>query len=112
MKRDRGSPVDITSKPTLIHFYKDRDEDGRNLAVVFACRMKWDELERTESDLVRFCAHCSQAVFKIGDINDFERAVASRRCVMVKAEPRGAMVVGQPDGASRYRMDGPLTWDK
>ncbi len=102
--------MNIDSNPTLVHFYKDRDEGGRKLAVVYACRMKWDELQRTESDLVRYCTNCSQQVFQVGDINDFEQAVAARRCVMVKAAPGGAMVVGQPDGRSRYRVDGPLKW--
>ena len=101
--------MDIASRPTLIHFYKDRDEDGRKLAVVYACRMKWDELERTASDLVRFCAHCSQPVFQVGDINEFERAVAARRCVMVMPKPGGAMWIGEPK--LDYKSGGPLSWE-
>ena len=100
----------VATEPTPINFYEDRDESGRKLAMVYACRVKWEELEPTNSDLVRYCTNCSQPVFQVADRNDFERAVAARRCVMVK--PKGARdyFLGAP--IVDYVRDSPLNWDE
>ena len=103
--------MNITAEPTPIHFYKDRDAGGRRLTVVYACRVKWEELERTENDLVRYCTNCSQPVFQVADLNDFERAVAARRCVMVKPEAGHSMFVGIPGNTVAYVTQGPLKWE-
>ena len=100
----------LATEPTPIHIYDDRDESGRKLAMVYACRVKWDELELTNSDLVRYCTNCSQPVFQVADRNDFERAVAARRCVMVK--PKGARdyLLGAP--SIGYDPNPKLQWDE
>ena len=102
--------MNIAAEPTPIHFYKDRDADGRRLAVVYACRVKWEELERTANDLVRYCTNCSQPVFQVADLNGFERAVAARRCVMVEPEPGRGMWLGEPR-LDTYKSGGPLSWE-
>ena len=102
--------MNTASEPTPIHFYHDRDDQGRKLAVVYACRVKWAELERPEHDQVRYCTNCSQPVFRVADLNDFERAVAARRCVMVEPEPGGGMWLGEPR-LNIYKSEGPLSWE-
>lgn len=100
----------LTTEPTPIHFYEDRDPSGRKLAVVYSCRVKWEELELTNSDLVRYCTNCSQPVFHVSDRNDYERAVAAKRCVMVKPTDKPTLYLGTP--VFDYVRDSTLNWDE
>lgn len=90
-----------------IHAYDDRDPKGRKLALVYACRVKWEELQPTENPQVRYCSNCSQPVFEVSDVNDYRRAVASQRCIMVKPTPRNRFL-----GVPAYMPDtSGLKWD-
>ena len=100
---------DTALKPTPIHFYQDRDEAGRRLAVVYACRVKWEELEKTAHDQLRYCTNCLQPVFHVADQNDFERAVASQRCVMVKPKESRGHFLGFPR-VRDYTINSVLNW--
>lgn len=100
----------LTTEPAPIHFYEDRDSNGRKLAVVYSCRVKWEELELTNSDLVRYCTNCSQPVFHVSDRNDYEHAVAARRCVMVKPAGKPTLYLG--DRLGDYVRTSPLNWDE
>ena len=102
---------DIVLKPTPIHFYQDRDEDGRRIAVVYACRVKWEELEKTGHDQVRYCTNCSQPVFYVADQNDFVRAVAAQRCVMVKPKDEEGYLLGNIRMLD-YTANSVLNWDE
>ena len=74
--------------PTPIPEFNDRDAQGRKLAQVYQCRVKWEELQVTEHDQVRYCTNCSQPVFHVLDTKDFVRAVAAKQCVMVQTKER------------------------
>jgi hypothetical protein len=100
--------VEVT--PTRIGVLDGVDDDGRKLAVVYRCREKWETLQRTDNDQVRYCTNCSQPVFHVADTENFHRAVASGRCVMVKpADPR-AYFLGMP-GFLDWSPK-PLQWDE
>ena len=88
---DSNQPNDLTSH--RIHAYDDRDAEGRKLALVYACREKWEGLQPTENSQVRYCSNCSQPVFAVTDVNDYQRAVAAGRCVMVKP-PNNSQFLG------------------
>lgn len=77
----------IDTTPTPIPEFDERDSEGRKLALVYQCRVKWDELQQTEHAQVRYCTNCSQPVFHVFDKADFARAVASKECVMIKPKP-------------------------
>lgn len=83
---DSDNPNDL--KARRIHAYDDRDAEGRRLALVYACRERWEALQPTENPQVKYCTNCSQPVFAVSDVNDFQRAVAAARCVMVKPPDR------------------------
>ena len=79
----------ISDIPSPVPEFNDRDEQGRKLALVYECPVKWDELQQTEHDQVRYCTNCSQPVFHVLDTKDFARAVAAKQCVMVQTKERG-----------------------
>jgi hypothetical protein len=83
---DPNNPNDV--KVRRIHAYDDRDAEGRKLALVYACRERWEALQPTENPQVKYCTNCSQPVFAVSDVNDFQRAVPAGRCVMVKPPDR------------------------
>jgi len=102
---DSNNPTDLTAR--RIHAYDDRDAEGRKLALVYACREKWEALQSTENPQVRYCTNCSQPVFAVSDINDYQRAVAAGRCIMVKP-PHTGLFLGVP----AYMPDtSGLKWD-
>lgn len=72
--------------PIPISEFNDRDAEGRKLAMVYQCRVKWYELQPTEHDQVRYCTNCSQPVFHVLDTKDFVRAVAAKQCVMIQTK--------------------------
>jgi hypothetical protein len=95
--------------PTPIHAYNDRDEKGRKLALVYECREKWDNLHRTDNDQVRYCTNCSQPVFQVSDVNDFERAVATKQCIMVKPPDHSKTLMGVV--VMKYEPPSLLKWE-
>ena len=97
-------------EPTPIHFADNRDAEGRKLAVVYRCRVKWEELEVTSHDQVRYCHNCSQPVHQVQDWDGFAQAVAAGRCVLVKPEGRTEHYLGE--GCARHHaMPHTLAWD-
>lgn len=77
-----------SNTPTPIPEFNDRDAEGRKLAMVYQCRVKWEELQPTENDQIRYCTNCSQPVFHVLDTKDFVRAVAAKQCVMIQTKER------------------------
>jgi len=68
---------------------------------VYQCQKRWDELELTGHESVRFCDQCKQTVHQVVDVDGFQRAVAQGQCIMVSgfanANAPKSMVVGQPE---------------
>ena len=50
---------------------------------VYRCQRRWDELQSSGHEDVRFCDHCRRTVHRVVDVDGFQRAVAQRQCVMV-----------------------------
>lgn len=101
---------DISSIPTPLPEFNDRDTEGRKLAVVYQCRVKWSDLQPTDHDQVRYCTNCSQPVFHVLDTKDFARAVAAKQCVMVKPKDRTRNYLGGV-GYLPYKEEDLLNWD-
>ena len=97
--------------PTLIPEFNDRDAEGRKLAQVYQCRVKWEELQHTEHDQVRYCTNCSQPVFHVLDTKDFVRAVAAKQCVMVQTKER-RQFLGDAVFRHTSESDSLLKWEE
>lgn len=46
----------------------------------FICARKWQDLESTESEDVKFCNHCEQSVYLAKTMEDFDRFAEERKC--------------------------------
>ena len=81
------------------------NEPNANPVQVYQCQKRWDELQTSGHDDVRYCDSCKQSVHRVIDVQGFQRAVAQGRCVMIQ----GCSVVGGEQaqfvgeaGAARY----------
>jgi uncharacterized protein YxeA len=64
----------------------------------FVCARKWQDLESTESDDVKFCTHCEQSVYMAKTIEVFDQLSDERKCTYW---------AGSKDGRGPY-LDMPL----
>ncbi len=85
------------------------DEEGRKLAVVYRCRVQWEDLQQTDNDQVRYCTNCSQPVFHVADSQNLHRAVAAGRCVMVRPPDGRRYFLGELRAIDWSPK--PLQWD-
>ena len=83
------------------------NEPNANPVQVYQCQKRWDELQTSGHDDVRYCDSCKQSVHRVIDVQGFQRAVAQGRCVMIQ----GCSVVGGEQaqfvgeaGAARYEL--------
>lgn len=93
----------------MVAGFSECDNEGRKLSVVHRCRERWEDLQATDSDQVRYCNNCPMSVFHVADTQDFQRAIAPERCVMVKAPEQGQYFLGMP--AVEYATPKGLQWD-
>lgn len=72
---------------------------------VYQCQKRWDELQTSGHDDVRYCGSCKQSVHRVIDVQGFQRAVAHGRCVMIQGrsvvDGEQAQVVGEA-GSAHY----------
>jgi len=101
--------MSIDSIATPVASFNECDSDGRKLAVVYRCRERWEDLQATDNDQVRYCTKCSMSVFRVADTHDFQRAVAAGRCVMVEATQQRQYFVGMPSTVTFAPTS--LEWD-
>lgn len=47
----------------------------------FVCPLKWDNLEKTDNNDIRFCGSCEKQVFKASDLDSFNRLANENKCV-------------------------------
>ena len=47
----------------------------------FVCPLKWDNLEKTDNNDIRFCGSCEKQVFKASDLDSFSRLANENKCV-------------------------------
>ena len=91
-------------KPTVI--YLGGKPDGGPVQV-YQCQKRWDELQTSGHDDVRYCESCKQSVHRVIDVQGFQRAVAHGRCVMIQGRSvvggEQAYVVGRA-GAAHYEL--------
>ena len=88
------------SKPTVI-FLGGKPDGG--LVQVYQCQKRWDDLQTSDHDDVRYCGSCKQSVHRVIDVQGFQRAVAQGRCAMIEGRSvvggEQAQVVGEPGAA-------------
>jgi hypothetical protein len=53
----------------------------RNCRFAFKCDKKWDDLEETQEELIRFCNMCEKEVHFCEDDDELARNVRLNRCV-------------------------------
>lgn len=46
----------------------------------FICSRKWQDLENTESEDVKFCNHCEQSVYLAKTMEDFDQFAEEKKC--------------------------------
>ena len=46
----------------------------------FVCPLKWDNLEKTDNNDIRFCGSCEKQVFKATNKNDLSRLAKENKC--------------------------------
>ena len=47
----------------------------------FVCPLKWDNLEKTDNNNIRFCGSCDKQVFKASDLESFSKLADENKCV-------------------------------
>ncbi len=55
----------------------------RNCKFAFKCSAKWDELQETEDDSIKFCDDCQKEVFFCENDDDLVAQVRLNRCVAI-----------------------------
>ena len=82
------------------------NEPNANPIQVYPCQKRWDDLQTSGHDDVRYCGSCKQSVHRVIDIQGFQRAVGHGRCVMIHGRSavggEQVVIVGEP-GAALYR---------
>ncbi|CAN6133892.1 hypothetical protein MCETRH20_00910 [Methylophilaceae bacterium] len=56
----------------------------RNCVFGFRCAQKWDEMEETSRDGVRFCKECEKDVYLISSEDKLLEAITLNRCVAIE----------------------------
>ena len=65
----------------------------------FICSRKWQDLESTDSEDVKFCTHCEQSEYLAKTMEDFDQFAEERKCTYW---------AGSEDGRGPY-LDRPMT---
>ena len=47
----------------------------------FVCPLKWDNLEKTYNNDIRFCGSCEKQVLKASDLESFNKLANDNKCV-------------------------------
>ena len=61
----------------------------------FICPEKWDNLEHTDNESVRFCGSCDKQVFKANDIKSLEKLSKENKCVAYKGNDSSSGIMGE-----------------
>jgi hypothetical protein len=85
----------------------------RNCEFAFKCDAKWDDLDVTGEDKIRFCNECEKQVHRCDTDDELVGAIKSNLCVAIQApyspqqqEPRRMLL-----GSLRVRTSSPSTGD-
>lgn len=47
----------------------------------YICPEKWNNLQKTQNESIRFCGSCSKQVFKVKDKESFDKLAKQNKCV-------------------------------
>ncbi len=59
----------------------------RNCVFAFKCTAKWEELDETADDSIKFCQECQKEVHYCSDDDELVTAVRLNRCVAIEKDP-------------------------
>lgn len=62
-------------------FLEDENISIRNCRFAFKCDKKWDDLDETRNDNIRFCNTCEKEVYFCNDDSELAQNVRLNRCV-------------------------------
>ena len=61
----------------------------------FVCPLKWDSLEKTDNNNIRFCGSCDKQVFKASDLESFSKFANENKCVAYIASDDVPPIMGE-----------------
>jgi hypothetical protein len=84
---------------TLTELMLGNESESTRLVQVYQCHRKWNELQTTGDDGVRFCDSCQRAVYHVVDFQGIQQTVSQSRCVMLEGKSaddgKQTMVIGE-----------------
>ena len=67
----------------------------RNCKFAYKCEMKWDELDETEEDEIKFCRGCQKEVFLCETDEELTQSIKRNRCVAIFYPSREEHLLGE-----------------
>ena len=53
-------------------------------ALTFKCPLKWEDLEKTDDEDVRYCKECMENVYQVPNLLAFKKRAKEKKCVSIK----------------------------
>ncbi len=66
----------------------------RNCKFAFKCSARWDDLQETEDEYIKFCDDCQKEEFFCGNDDDLVAQVRLNRCVAILKPNTKEMILG------------------
>jgi hypothetical protein len=87
--------VGIFHHPNLSYFKDMKDDlDLSDIKFTFRCDKRWDDLQVTDNNDVRFCNECNYHVHSIVDRLDLKKLELGEECFAVKSERLKGYMIG------------------
>tara|TARA_Y100000996_G_C22051680_1_gene449384 strand:+ start:20 stop:277 length:258 start_codon:yes stop_codon:yes gene_type:complete len=61
----------------------------------FICPEKWENLERSDNESLRFCGSCDKQVFKANSLEELEKFSKENKCVAYKGDNSSPGIMGE-----------------
>ena len=61
----------------------------------FVCPLKWNNLEKTDNNDIRFCGSCEKQVYKAKTMYDFFEMSEQNKCVAYKKDDNTPGIMGE-----------------
>jgi hypothetical protein len=67
----------------------------RNCVFGFKCTNKWESLNATAVDNIKFCDDCQKEVYFIEDLVSLDEAIALNRCIAINTTSKSEKIVNK-----------------
>jgi group I intron endonuclease len=81
-----------------INVEREKYFDVKNCVFSFKCSKKWDELEGTVNEKIKFCSDCNKHVYHVEDSGSYLRHIKLGECVAVFSEAKSKSLAGPTVG--------------